>query len=327
MKYGRRKTNEWERSFRRWVAVLLVLSSVLPHSSFVLAAPGGAAFLKIGAGARAVGMGSAFTAAADDVTAMHWNPAGLARLGEPQISATHGQWLSDLRYGAVSAATPVLLWTAGVGVVYLSQGEMDRRDAAGNRDGSFRADDMAATVSLSRILRPGLGVGVNLKYVQQTIAEHKASGLAFDVGSQWILSRRLALGLSAQNAGSKMKFVREEYDLPLTVSGGAAFSPFSGLTVSGDLRHDVHGRESVFSLGTEFWAMSTIALRAGYNTPFGGTAPSVSRPGEKPGVLAGASDGMGVGIGLRLFGSQMDYALVPYGSLGDTHRLTFTHRF
>lgn len=39
-----------------------------------------------GKGARALGMGGAFTAIADDATAVSWNPAGLAQLDKPEIS-------------------------------------------------------------------------------------------------------------------------------------------------------------------------------------------------------------------------------------------------
>ena len=38
----------------------------------------GAAFLKIGTGARPEAMGGAYTALADDVSALHYNPAGLS---------------------------------------------------------------------------------------------------------------------------------------------------------------------------------------------------------------------------------------------------------
>ncbi len=40
-----------------------------------------------GAGARAMGMGGAFTAVADDATATYYNPAGLAQLQRPELTA------------------------------------------------------------------------------------------------------------------------------------------------------------------------------------------------------------------------------------------------
>jgi len=41
----------------------------------------------VGSGARAIGMGGAFIAIADDATAASWNPAGLVQLEKPEISA------------------------------------------------------------------------------------------------------------------------------------------------------------------------------------------------------------------------------------------------
>ena len=40
----------------------------------------GASFLKFGMGARAVGMGEAFTSISGDISSVYWNPAGLAEL-------------------------------------------------------------------------------------------------------------------------------------------------------------------------------------------------------------------------------------------------------
>ncbi|KJU85822.1 Membrane protein involved in aromatic hydrocarbon degradation [Candidatus Magnetobacterium bavaricum] len=40
----------------------------------------------VGSGARALGMGGAFIAVADDATAASWNPAGLIQLGTPEVS-------------------------------------------------------------------------------------------------------------------------------------------------------------------------------------------------------------------------------------------------
>lgn len=46
--------------------------------------------IPIGAGARALGMGGAFTAVADDATANTWNPAGMAQLERPEFSINGG---------------------------------------------------------------------------------------------------------------------------------------------------------------------------------------------------------------------------------------------
>lgn len=54
-----------------------------------LACPAQAAFEDEGAGARAAGMGNAFTAIADDVYALHYNPAGLALLSRPEFGTSH----------------------------------------------------------------------------------------------------------------------------------------------------------------------------------------------------------------------------------------------
>ena len=65
---------------------LLILTLVVaPATSFLYAQPQS---LNIsGAGARAMGMGGAFTAVADDATATFYNPAGLAQLKRPEVTA------------------------------------------------------------------------------------------------------------------------------------------------------------------------------------------------------------------------------------------------
>jgi len=54
-------------------------------------------YLKADVGARTMGMGGAFAGVADDISAMRYNPAGLRMLLKPEISATHMEWIDDLR--------------------------------------------------------------------------------------------------------------------------------------------------------------------------------------------------------------------------------------
>ena len=59
-------------------------------------------FNPVGSGARALAMGGAFIAVADDATAASWNPGGLIQLERPEVSAV-GAYLhriEDIRFGA-----------------------------------------------------------------------------------------------------------------------------------------------------------------------------------------------------------------------------------
>lgn len=75
-----------------------------PACGLLLAAPAGAVEwidanfgnqpVAIGAGPRALGMGGAFSAVADDATASTWNPAGLTQCERPELAASVGFYYS-----------------------------------------------------------------------------------------------------------------------------------------------------------------------------------------------------------------------------------------
>src|SRR6185312_10499950 len=85
-----RFTQDWLGAQRCAPTILIALFLMSP---FVSAASNvgtsGAAFLEIAPGARPVGMGQAYTGVADDIDAIYWNPAGLARMAHPELEAMH----------------------------------------------------------------------------------------------------------------------------------------------------------------------------------------------------------------------------------------------
>src|SRR5262249_47352684 len=105
----------------------------------------GAAFLKIGPGARPAAMGEAFTGVADDIHAIYYNPAGLALLKKPELTAMHMQWFQSINYEFAAFAYPTEKYgTWGFAVSDLHTDNIDRRtddtDAAINQ---FSATDNA----------------------------------------------------------------------------------------------------------------------------------------------------------------------------------------
>lgn len=287
----------------------------------------GASFLKIGVGARALGMGSAFTAKANDASAMFWNPAGTANMREREVALYHTEWVSDVRYDVLGAVIPVRNGSLGFSAAYLSQGDLEKRDITGEKQGSFGASDAAATLSYARRFSTKVRGGVNVKYIQQSVEDEKASGLATDWGAQMRVSRKMTVGGAVMNLGRDMKFLNEKYKLPLTLSGGAAFSPNKTLTFAADLRQEVHGARTSLNMGTEYIAMGRMSLRAGYQAAVAKGDSDTAGSVKSESTSVGGMKGLGFGLGLNILGAQMDYAILPKDDFGSTHHLSLSAKF
>ena len=287
----------------------------------------GAAFLKIGVGARPIGMGSAFVAVADDATAVFWNPAGLSQLKTQQINAMHTEWISDINYDYIGYVNPIGKNAIGISVVYLSTGNIEKRGTSGEDLGDFTAYDACATISYARQLSSIVGLGINLKVIQQKIENETANGIAIDIGQMYKLPvTGLSLGIAVQNIGPKMKFIEEEYSLPLTVSIGTAYRILGLLNLGLDVKHQVIDDRTSISFGMEYLPVSVLTLRAGYLM---GLLKLEKETGQVAGVYTDFKEltGVGAGLGFNLGITAVDYAFVPYGDLGNTHRISLLVKF
>lgn len=88
----------------RLALVLLNMSPALPAVEYVASDYGGSP-VPIGAGARALGMGGAFTAIADDATANTWNPAGMTQLDRPEAAISSGYYRNRTDAADANATT------------------------------------------------------------------------------------------------------------------------------------------------------------------------------------------------------------------------------
>ena len=65
--------------------LMLLLLWVVPGYATTNVGTAGAQFLKIGPGARVDSLGGAFSALANDVTSIYWNPAGISQLEKTSL--------------------------------------------------------------------------------------------------------------------------------------------------------------------------------------------------------------------------------------------------
>lgn len=291
-------------------AKLFILYIVFISLGYLKAQSTGAVFLKIPIGAKATGLGSAFTAISNDITAIYYNPAGLVQLNKKEISITHTEWIANSKFDFIGYAQPSTNQTIGLGLTYLSYGEIEAYNKNRQQIGTFSAQDLAITTSYSKFLTNSLSIGLNFKFIQQNIESEKAAGFGFDLGILKKLTQiPLQIGFAFKNIGPELKFIKKSYPLPLTLSVGACYTLFNFLILASDINYEPINNHFGVSFGSEYTPISSLSLRLGYLL----TKEKIST--------------IGAGFGLKLFNCHLDYCFLPYSVLGDTHRLSFTLRF
>ena len=112
-------------------AMLVAGLATAPAQNLTKTGTTAAPFLKIGVGSRAIGMGGAFAATADDITAIYWNPGGLAKIYSSEATFNHVRWLADVNIDFAAFATHIPEFgTLGAFVSVETMDEMEVRTTA-----------------------------------------------------------------------------------------------------------------------------------------------------------------------------------------------------
>lgn len=279
-----------------------------------------ASFLDIGVGGRALGMGGAYTALADEVNALYWNPAGLSRLEKREFTASHAEMFESTRLDFLAYAHPTSQGTFAAGLTYLSQGKIEGRDGLGRPISGYDASDAAVSAGYARKLDVA-DLGAAVKYIRSHIGSAEAQSFAVDVGVRRELEGmgpgKLALGAALRNLGPGLKFDNERNDLPLRLAVGVAYKLAGGHAVAAEAVNGPRGAGTDASFGGECQVVKNIYLRAGYTT----------RSAVTGGSGFDAARGMTLGLGFRNEKWSLDYAVLPSGELGRSHRFSLAARW
>ncbi|MCJ7578758.1 MAG: PorV/PorQ family protein, partial [candidate division Zixibacteria bacterium] len=166
----------------------------------------GLSFLKFGIGAKAVGMGEAFTAQSGEVISSWWNPAGLSGIKGIQVSFTHNQWFQDITVEHFTSALSFGKNTLGLSFTMNKIPDIQKRDEVPTPEpiALFVAHDVAFSFSFARSIKEGIRLGLSAKWLYEKIDIHSASGLGFDLGGIYSPKENLKFGLAILNLGQKI---------------------------------------------------------------------------------------------------------------------------
>lgn len=297
-------------------------------------------FIALGVGGRALGLGGAYVALANDVTAGYWNPAGLARIDYPQIALMHDEQFGSLvnhDYGAV--AFPVGASTSiGISLIRMGVDDIpDTRNAGVDINGNltydpaqfsrvdpnrvtyFNAADYALYFTYARRHSDKFTYGANVKLIRRDLGDASATGIGFDLGVWYSPFERLVVGANVQDITTTFlawSTGRNELISPTMKLGTAYFIDMLGgrfaPAVDVDIRFEGRAYASTASVGPmsldlhgglEYMFKDLIAVRAGYS--------DVKQ--------------LTLGVGVHLPKLNIDYSLAKFDGrdqLGNTHRIS-----
>ena len=287
--------------------------------------------LRLGAGARSIGLGGAFTAIADDATATVWNPAGLG--SAPDLSLNFSTQRLDLDRSHNFIALTTALGSAGsIGLAVTNAGVsgIQQYDSKENYGGEF--DYSANAYSLSYGIALGnFSVGLTGRMLSDNFGldsvENQSGFGGVDVG---VIGHALHIDVGEEQVPTFHYGVVAKYlgaaigddTVPMVVNVGLAYNLYMGnvVTFAADLEQEfVNLDESATSLrlGTEYTIVN-----------YKSTALSIRGGAKASRDTQSLFGGFGVNIG----GLQIDYAIQDgmaseINGVGSTHFASLSYRF
>lgn len=299
-------------------------------------------FLKIGVGARPMAMGDAAISTVTDPTAMYWNVAALTRIEDNfSIAISSMDWLVDTRNSYVASVLKIDgLGSFGVDLQYLDYGKIEETTVY-DQNGTgrfFSANDFSFGLGYARALTDRFSFGVKVKYIQETIANASANGIALDVGAVFnttFFDNNLWIAASLSNFGSKIKFngrdlsvtysvpgspsgkqipadlTTIEWEIPLLFRFGISNYFIKNENMSLLLSYDILDSRDYdvrHNLGTEISFMNTFFLRGGYKFNYDEVTYTVGAGLDFKSLLE--------------YNIQLDYLYLDYGVFSSLNQFT-----
>jgi hypothetical protein len=237
------------------------------------------AFQQLGLGARALGMGGAFVAVADDATAGFWNPAGLVQIRMRTFGAFFRKMTLDRRLSYIIYNQPI----RGEATISLSWTNAGVKDVVGrNENGEITEEiknyENAVELFFARKVIDQLSLGLRIEYIQYNLANLSAYGVGFGFSAFGEPIQKLRLGAAVENMGMRYSWTSGEYwkkfdllgssskdDFPVNLRFGASYLLLEDRILICSEIDKNEKQKGKIHLGIEGWILENLAARAGYD--------------------------------------------------------------
>jgi outer membrane protein OmpA-like peptidoglycan-associated protein len=261
-------------------------------------------WLRMGVGAKAMAMGTAQTAVAEDATAAYWNPAALATLRRFEASLMYTAGLKAERNLNYVGAALRFDDIGTFGLSWLNAGitGIDGRDANGNQTGAFDVSNNSFQLSYARLLGSGFALGLSGKYLQEDLADNDGYGV--DAGILFKPWDEMQFGAMVRDIAGK----HGDDDVPFEARLGIGVWAWRSFLITTDLVK-VQDQEA------------TAALGAAYHFDISDNTNFYLAAGLNDAIQDERAFTAGFGIGFKSFAVQYAFVQEPESFLQENHRL------
>lgn len=310
------------------VRYLLFVLGLCAMSAAPLRAQGpgstGLEVLQMPAGARAVALAGAYTAARTDADAIFYNPASVVGL-DRAAALSYQRHVLDISLGSVAGIARVGRVGIGAGFAFLDGGEIPEivpDERFGGQRGRPTGATVAARESAARIavglpvLQERAYVGTAIGFALSELAGVTRAAPLLDLGVQARVRDGWVAGAALRNLGGSMSGGgADPAPLPSEARLGTAYewkvAQELGVNIAGDVLYRLRERSAGFAGGLEAGLIPN--LREGP-----GAVVRVGYIGDRD--LDGAGS-LQIGAGISLSGVSLDYAYQNLEHFGAAHRI------
>ncbi|MBI4850007.1 MAG: PorV/PorQ family protein [Nitrospirae bacterium] len=297
------------------LAMIFLISILLVSILTNTAAAGSVAtksgqFLNIGAGARAMAMGGAQVAMADDAYALYWNPAGLSNIKRRETIFSYMFHVQDMKLGYLGIITPCKKGVMGTSISYLTHDNILGYDHAAKSTGCFEAGNMAIDISYGRKVDKKFSAGGNIKFISEKIDANSDIGIGLDLGGMLRMNKYVSMGAVLKNVTVKeLQLDKKKEALPTALVVGVACQiPEADLNLTCDATIP-SDNNAFLNAGVEYSYQHSLTARLGI----------------KGGHVNDSAFTAGFGYSFGLF--SFDYCMEPFGDMGNSHHVSMQYRF
>lgn len=329
--------------------------ATISSTDFTKVGLSGGQFLKIGVGARATGMAGAYSAVANDVTSIFWNPAGIASTKKYAADFSQTFWFAGMSHNFTAAVIPVSEnYRLAASFTNFTSGDIritttDQQDGTG---GIYQVSDVALGLTFAGQLTEQFAFGVTAKYISMGFTNMSAGGVLFDVGTRYDTGfEGIVLGFSISSLGTQMEYTGSDvarsnnpiggintlpvdmrmqtspFDMPLSFRMGLSTDLCKGALFEPEF--DASGvQQHSLVTAVDFETFSDVKEQFAFGAEYTWKEFVSLRAGYRMG-----SDQFGLsgGVGLRYvsedFSGRIDYSLSPTVNLGLINRVSIAMRF